>query len=208
MLIKICGITNLEDAMAAAEAGAGAIGFNFWPSGRRYLPPERAAEITAALPEGLWKVGVFVNEEPQTVLQIAHQVKLTALQLHGAESPAYLEQLGSFDKVKAIRMDSSFDAARLADYRAATAFLLDGAGATPGGTGKTFNWDCAAAAKRYGRVILAGGLTPENVGEAVRRVRPWGVDVASGVESAPGRKDHSKVRAFVLAARAAAEEGP
>ena len=206
MLVKICGVTNLEDALAAVEAGAGAVGFNFWRPGRRYLAPERAAQIAAALPEGLWKVGVFVDEEVDTVLEIARQVKLTALQLHGAEPPTYLEQLGSYHKVKAIRMDSGFDAARLTEYRSVTAFLLDGAGATPGGTGSPFDWGRAVAAKKYGHVILAGGLTPENVAEAVRRVRPWGVDVASGVESAPGRKDHTKVRAFVHAARSAADE--
>ena len=208
MLVKICGLTNLEDALAAVAAGAGAVGFNFWRPGRRYVAPEVAAGIAAALPASLWKVGVFVDEEPETVLQIARQVKLAALQLHGAESPAYLEQLGPYEKVKAISMDSSFNTARLVGYRAVAAFLLDGAGATPGGTGSTFDWDRAVAAKQCGRVILAGGLTPENVADAVHRVRPWGVDVASGVESAPGRKDHGKVRAFVQAAlQAAKEEG-
>ncbi len=201
MFVKICGLTNLEDALAAVEAGADAVGFNFWRPGSRYVEPGRAAEIAAALPEGLWKVGVFVDEDPATALAIARQVKLTALQLHGAEPPGYLEQLGSYKKLKALRMDSGFDARRLAEYKSATAFLLDAPGATPGGTGRVFDWDCAVAAKEYGRVILAGGLTPENVAEAVERVLPWGVDVASGVESAPGRKDHRKLRAFVRAAR-------
>ncbi len=206
MLVKICGITNLEDALAAVEAGAGAIGFNFWRPGRRYIAPEQAAEIAARLPENLWKVGVFVDEDPETVLEIAGRVKLNALQLHGAEPPAYLERLGSYEKVKAIRMDSSFDENCLAGYRSVAAFLLDGVGATPGGTGSSFDWGLAVAAKKYGRVILAGGLTPENVRDAVRRARPWGVDVASGVESAPGRKDHARVRAFIQAAKNAAVE--
>ncbi len=219
MFVKICGLTNLEDALAAVEAGADAVGFNFWRPGSRYIEPGRAAEIAAALPEGLWKVGVFVDEEPGAVLRIARQVELTALQLHGSESPSYLEQLGAYKKFKAVRMNvaqtsvcaaqaeacatQGFDAARLSEYKSATAFLLDGAGATPGGTGQVFDWGSAIVAKKYGRVILAGGLTPENVAEAVRSALPWGVDVASGVESAPGRKDHRKVRAFVRAAREA-----
>lgn len=206
MLVKICGITNPEDALAAVEAGADALGFNFWRPGKRYVAPEPAADIIAGLPGAVWKVGVFVNEEISTVLRIARLAKLTAVQLHGAESPAYLESLGEYEKLKAIRVDSGFEAARLAEYRAATALLLDGVGVTPGGTGNSFDWSRAIEAKKFGRVILAGGLTPENVSEAIRRVRPWGVDVASGVESAPGRKDHARMRAFVRAARDAAAE--
>ncbi len=208
MFVKICGITSIEDALAAAGSGADAVGLNFWRPGRRYVAPERAAEISAALPAGLRRAGVFVDEDADTVLEIAGRVKLDVLQLHGAEPPAYLSRLGKMEVWKAFRMDSGWKAADLAPYQAAgaSAFLLDGAGATPGGTGASFDWSLVAGAKPYGRVILAGGLTPDNVAEAVRRAQPWGVDVAGGVESSPGKKDHAKVRAFVAAARGAKKE--
>jgi len=205
VFIKICGITSREDARAAVNAGADALGFNFWRPGRRYLAPGKAADIIAALPARIWKVGVFVDEEPAALLEIARQAGLTALQLHGSESPEYLDQLGPYRKVKAFRVDERFSAEALARYRA-DAFLLDTAGDTPGGTGKRFDWQRAVAARQFGRIILAGGLTPANVGEAVRRVAPWGVDVASGVESAPGKKDPRSVREFIRAAREAANQ--
>ena len=204
--VKICGITDLPSARVAVEAGANALGFNFWRPGRRYVLPERAAEIIAALPPQIWpqiwKVGVFVDEEPTRVVEIARQAGLSALQLHGTEGPEYLEALGSYSKVKAFRVDQSFAPELLARYRA-DAFLLDGAGNSPGGTGTAFDWQRAVAAKQFGRIILAGGLTPENVGEAVRQVAPWGVDVASGVEQEPGKKDPQRVREFIRAVREA-----
>ena len=207
--VKICGITDLASARVAVEAGANALGFNFWRPGRRYVPPERAAEIISALPPQIWpqiwKVGVFVDEEPTRVLEIAQKAGLSALQLHGTESPEYLEALGTYLKVKAFRVDQEFSPELLARYRA-DAFLLDGTGNSPGGTGSTFDWQRAVAAKQFGRILLAGGLTPENVGEAVRQVAPWGVDVASGVESAPGKKDPQRVREFIRAAREAEKE--
>lgn len=202
VFVKICGITEMADARAAVEAGANALGFNFWRPGRRYIAPERAAEIIAALPAEVWKVGVFVDEEPAVVLEIARKAGLTAVQLHGKEMPEYLESLENYRKLKAFRVDANFAANQLARYRA-DAFLLDGAGSTPGGTGNTFDWRQAIAAKQFGRVILSGGLAPENVGEAVRRVAPWGVDVASGVESAPGKKDPRRIEQFIRAAREA-----
>ncbi len=203
VFIKICGIIDTDGARAAVDAGAEALGFNFWRPGRRYLLPERAAEIIAALPARVWKVGVFVDEEPGLVLQIARRAGLTALQLHGAESPEYLDSLGPYTKVKAFRVDNGFAPELLRRYRA-DAFLLDGVGRTPGGTGAAFDWRRAVAAKQFGRVILAGGLTPDNVAEAVRMAAPWGVDVASGVEGAPGKKDPDRIRQFVRAAREAA----
>ncbi len=200
--VKICGITRLEDARAAVDAGAGALGFNFWRPGRRYILPELAAGIIAALPEDVWKVGVFVDEPPELVLETARVAGLTALQLHGAETPEHLAALGTFRKVKAFRMDNGFNPAVLAAY-AADAFLLDGVGSTPGGTGAVFDWQRALEVKRWGRVILAGGLTPENAGEAVRRVQPWAVDVAGGVEIEPGKKDPRLVERFIRAVREA-----
>lgn len=200
VFVKICGITNSDDARAAVEAGANALGFNFWRPGKRYIAPERAAEIIAGLPGDVWKVGVFVDEPPENVRRIAADAGLTALQMHGSESPEYLDGFGTYRKVKAFRIDASFSAPMLARYHA-DAFLLDGAGDTPGGTGATFDWKRAVEAKSFGQILLAGGLTPENVAGAVRSVRPWGVDAASGVESAPGKKDPKRVRQFIEAVR-------
>jgi phosphoribosylanthranilate isomerase len=206
MLIKICGITRAEDALAAAEAGANALGFNFWRPGKRYIAPERAAEIVARLdsvaPAGIRKVGVFVDEKLTTVLEIAAQVKLDVLQFHGAETPDYVSGFEtSHAKWKAIGMLPGWNPGALAAYKGVEAFLLDGAGATPGGTGRTFDWSLAVAARQWGRVILAGGLTPANVADAVKAVAPWGVDVASGVELPPGVKDHHLIREFVRNAK-------
>jgi phosphoribosylanthranilate isomerase len=203
MLVKICGITNLADASAAVNAGAGAIGFNFWRPGRRYIAPERAAEISAALPAGVLKVGVFVDEDPNTMAAIFQQAGLDVLQLHGTEPPVCLAHLAPRRVWKVAKVSPQWTPEALAPYRQAEAFLLDTAAETPGGSGRTFDWNLAARAKSYGRVILAGGLNAANVGEAVRAVRPWGVDVASGVESAPGIKNHAAMCAFVAAARAA-----
>ena len=200
--VKICGITRPEDARAAIEAGADALGFNFWRPGKRYIAPEAAAAIIATLPADVWKVGVFVDEPPDSVLEIVRRTGLTAVQLHGSESPEYVASLGGIPKVKAFRMDEGFQVERLGAY-AADAFLLDSAGPQPGGNGAVFDWERAAAAKSCGRVVLAGGLTPENVGEAVSRVRPWAVDVASGVESEPGVKDPRRMIEFVRRARQA-----
>jgi phosphoribosylanthranilate isomerase len=201
MMVKICGITRLEDALAAADAGANAVGFNFWRSGKRYVSPERAAEIAAALPAGIRRVGVFVDESAATVLAIASQVGLDTLQFHGAESPEYLKGVAGYVKWKAFRMTPGWNPGVLGTYPGVEAFLLDTAGATPGGTGQTFDWNWALAAKPWGRIVLAGGLTPQNVAEAIRTVQPWGVDVASGVEDSPRVKNHALIREFIRAAR-------
>ena len=200
MFVKICGIANLEDALAAVHAGADAIGLNFWKPGKRYVTPERAAEIAAVV--NVKKVGVFVDEEISTVLDLARTVKLDALQLHGSETPEYVRALAPYEVWKAVKMSGAVD---WASWGVKT-FLLDSPGSLPGGTGETFDWNLAKAAKAHGRVVLAGGLTPENVVAAIRKVRPWGVDVASGVESAPGSKDHHKIRAFVRAVRSTDED--
>jgi len=201
MLVKICGVTRLEDAQEAASAGADAVGFNFWRPGKRYIAPEDAARIAAALPREIRRVGVFVDEGLTTVLETALQVGLDVLQFHGSETPEYLNAIETYVKWKAIRVERDWSPPTLAAYAGVEAFLLDGAGATPGGTGQTFDWNAAIDAKQWGRVILAGGLTPANVAEAVRAVRPWGVDVASGVEDAPGVKNHQLMREFIRAAR-------
>lgn len=197
MMVKICGITNREDALAAIEGGAAALGFNFWPRSPRYVPPERAAELLGGLPGGFWKVGVFVDEPAERVAWLAGELGLDVVQLHGdAEAPAGLRVW------RAIPVDAAFRA-ELLDRYPAEAFLLDApAGAQIGGTGRTFDWRRAAGLKH--RIILAGGLDADNVREAIRTARPWGVDACSRLESAPGKKDHRKMAAFL---KAALEEG-
>jgi phosphoribosylanthranilate isomerase len=202
--VKICGLRRAEDAAAAVAAGADALGFNFWKGTPRYVAPRDAAEMVSNAPPGVLTVGVFVDEEPERVAEIADQTGIMALQLHGSETPEYLDALGAFLKIKAIKVGPGFDPTELDLYGSASLFLLEGLVAgMVGGTGRTFDWSAAGQAKKHGKIILAGGLTPDNVAEAVRRVRPWGVDVASGVESEPGRKDPLLIRAFIEAARSA-----
>ncbi len=195
--VKICGIRRLPDALAAVDAGADAVGLNFWRPGRRYVPPEVARQIARALPPFVSKVGVFVDEDPEKVREIAARVGLDTLQLHGTETP---DVCAAFDLpvIKSIKVRGPESLADLGRYRVA-AFLLDthvpGA-AAPGGSGQTFDWSLAARAREAGPVILSGGLTPENVEEAIRQARPYAVDVASGVET-DGEKDPVKIRAFV-----------
>jgi phosphoribosylanthranilate isomerase len=200
VFVKICGITNLEDALAAEHAGAHAVGLNFWRPGKRYVTPGKAAEIAAGVK--VKKVGVFVDEEIKTVLEIARTVGLDALQLHGSETPEYVRALAPYEVWKAVKMTGVID---WPSWGVKT-FVLDSPGPLPGGTGATFDWILAHAAKEHGRVILAGGLNPENVAAAIREVRPWGVDVASGVELSPRQKDHHKIRAFVHAARSTEDD--
>lgn len=205
--VKICGLKRPEDAAAAVAAGADALGFNFWPGTARYIKPARAARIVANVPPSVLTVGVFVDEEPEQVLAIAEQTGIMALQLHGHESPEYLDRLGAYLKIKALKVGEDFRPEELSRYPTANLFLLEGVVAgMVGGTGRTFDWSVAVKAKEYGKIILAGGLTPENVAEAVRRVRPWGVDVASGVESEPGKKDPRLIRWFIQAARSEEQE--
>jgi phosphoribosylanthranilate isomerase len=214
--IKICGNTNLEDARAATDAGADALGFIFAPSPRQ-VTPDAAAAIIRELPPEVEKVGVFVNESPERMAALAQEIGLTAAQLHGDETPDHLSPLHitvharRFRLFKTLHManghEPSFaDMRKLGHYF--DALLLDaGTSAQRGGTGRVFDWDDAqrlvGMVRVNSKVIVAGGLTAENVGEAVRRFQPWGVDVASGVEREPGRKDHEKLRAFIAAARSA-----
>lgn len=203
--VKICGITNRDDAEAAVEAGADALGFNFYRLSPRYIRPAAAARIIERLPPFVVPVGVFVDEAPRKIERLAREIGLRAAQLHGNEpvaSAALLARIG-LAVIKAFRVDANFRPAVLR-HCPADAFLLDGAAAgLRGGTGKRFNWAMAQAARRYGRIILAGGLTPGNVAGAIRAARPYAVDVASGVERSPGRKDHRAVRAFLAAVRRA-----
>ena len=187
MMIKICGITNREDALAAVDAGASALGFNFYAGSPRYVTPETAASIAEDLP--VLKVGVFVDEADVT--GIAARSRMDVAQLHGSESPSDVPH--GLRVWKAFRVTQDWDASILSGY-SVEAVLLDGP--SPG-TGNAFDWRRASGIPN---LILAGGLGPDNVAEAVRQVRPWGVDACSRLEREPGRKDHEKVRRFIKAA--------
>jgi phosphoribosylanthranilate isomerase len=201
--VKICGITNLKDARQAFEAGADFLGFNFYSRSPRYVTPRKARRILERLPKKVASVGVFVNERDDEMLKIARQVGLDYLQLHGEESPTTIARLArNLPVIKAVRVRNSFRTAELARYEHASAFLLDGFDRRRhGGSGKTFRWNMALRAKRAGRIFLAGGLTPENVSEAIRSAKPYAVDVCSGVESKPGKKDPALVVNFMRAVR-------
>ena len=199
--VKICRTTTLEDAEFAVENGADALGFIFYPMASSYIQPEKAAAIVEKLPPFVTSVGVFVDEPPDRVAGIVGTVGLRTVQLHGEEPPEYCRALQGVQIIKAFRVVDGFDIERLADYKVDAVLLDSYDPKLKGGTGRTFNWDVAVHAKRFGRVILSGGLTPENVGEAVAQVNPYGVDVGSGVEAEPGKKDRDKLLAFLWAAR-------
>jgi len=208
--VKICGITRVEDATLAIELGAAALGFNFYPPSPRYIEPQAARAIIKNLPPLVTAVGVFANENDGAhIAKIAREGGVTTVQLHGPASPlpgSDSETLNGFTVLQAIAVWRGFKP-ELLQRMNAHAFLLDTFDpALHGGTGKTFDWTLAREAKKFGAIILAGGLTAENVGQAVREVRPYAVDVASGVESAPGVKDPEKLRRF-LAAVAEADNG-
>jgi phosphoribosylanthranilate isomerase len=201
--VKICGITSIADAQAAVEAGADMLGFNFCEQSPRYLTVPAAKEISRLLPAFVIRVGVFVNAPKEKVAHAINECGLSLLQFHGDEPPEFCTQFGLMS-MKAFRIRDAESLRALPKF-STDAWLLDAySPEARGGTGATFNWELALEARKLGKpVFLAGGLTPENVADAVRRVRPFGVDVASGVESAPGKKDPAKVRAFIEAVRSA-----
>jgi phosphoribosylanthranilate isomerase len=201
--VKICGVTRLEDALAAVSLGADALGFNFWPRSKRYLPPAEARAIVSRLPPLVPAVGVFVDPTRDEVLRAVESSGVGIAQLHGDETPELCASL-PLPVLKAIRVADARALAQLASYDV-RGFLLDAPGPGYGGGGVTFDWSLVAEVAREMPIVLAGGLTPENVGDAVRTVRPWAVDVASGVESAPGVKDHEKLRLFIERAKEAAQ---
>lgn len=202
-IVKICGVTSVADALAVAEARADALGLNFYEGSPRYLPMKTAAEIAREAPSFLIKVGVFVNASEETVLRAIGECGLNIAQFHGDEPPEFCVQFPVMT-IKAFRIRDAESLAALPNYKT-DAWLLDAfVPDKAGGTGTKFNWDLAIEARKLGTpIFLAGGLTPENVGEAVRTVQPYAVDVSSGVESTPGKKDHAKIKAFVAAAKAA-----
>lgn len=201
--VKVCGITNEADAVACVEAGAQFLGFNFYARSPRYIAPLTARRVIEGLkPRGVSVkyVGVFVDEEAETVRRVAREANLDAVQLHGSESPPYCQSLKPLSVIKALRVSRTYSPCDAAEYETES-LLLDGwLENARGGTGQTFDWRLAQRTReRVARFWLAGGLTAENVGEAVKVVRPFAVDVCSSVELAPGRKDTALVRRFVAA---------
>jgi phosphoribosylanthranilate isomerase len=206
--VKICGITTWDDARLSIDLGASALGFNFYPLSPRSTTPADAWSIIRRLPPFVEAVGVFVNWPPLVVDALARSLRLGSVQLHGTESPAEVVELGRKHRViKAVQVKREFRVAGLSRYHAADAMLLDGfARGLHGGTGRTLDWKVARSAARYGRIILAGGLTPENIAEAIRVAQPYAVDVASGVEARPGRKDPARLRALFAAVESTREK--
>lgn len=198
--VKVCGVTRPEDAVAAADAGADAIGLNFVAASPRRLTPERAAVVAQAIPPFVARIGVFANPDPEVVARLAAALRLDAAQLHGEETPEEAARL-PIPWYKAHRVDASFAPESIAAYGRPIA-LLDAAGPGRGGTGRTFDWGVARRGAAFARIILAGGLTPENVGAAIAAAAPWAVDVNSGIESSPGVKDPDRLAHFFEAVAA------
>ena len=202
--VKICGITNAEDATVAVETGADALGFVFYRKSPRYIEPTLARQIVMRLPPLVITVGVFVDEEQQVVRNIMDDCGLALAQLHGNESAVYCKELGRA-VLKALRVKDRSTFLALAEFRGRAGvrgFILDAdSDQAYGGTGQVIDWQLAAEVAKVANILLAGGLTPDNVEEAIRAVRPYGVDVSSGVEREPGKKDHEKVRAFIRSAK-------
>lgn len=204
MLVKICGITNEDDALAAVKAGADALGFVLWPQSKRFVPVEVAARIAELVPRHVQRVAVLVNPSREEVERLLAAGAFDTLQLHGDETPEFCAQWKGRAKVwKAFRVADATSLPPLAGYSVVDAVLLDSYSPTSrGGTGQTFDWSLARKAKKFGRpVILSGGLTPANVREAVAIAQPDGVDVSSGVELSPGRKDHERICEFIRNAK-------
>lgn len=206
--VKICGITNWRDTKLAIDAGADLLGFNFYPPSPRFIPPSEARSIIRRVPSRVQAVGVFVNDSASDVADLGALIGLDSVQLHGEEPPELAAALSRlFPVLKAFRVRPGFRISALARYRAAArhgGFLLDRfSSRARGGTGRTFDWTLARRARRYGRIFLAGGLTPENAADAIHIARPFALDVCSGVEASPGKKDPRRVRALMDAVRAA-----
>lgn len=192
--VKICGITRLDDALLAEELGASAVGFVFYKKSPRYVYPEKAGEISKKLGPFTARVGVFVDEVPDAVRMIVETAHLTAVQLHGFENQDYIDLLKGLTVIKALPVGHDINPNVLSRYRVST-FLLDTYSANMyGGTGQTFDWSIASECKKYGRIIIAGGLNESNVIEAIKIAQPFGIDISSGIESGPGIKDHYKMR--------------
>lgn len=201
--VKICGITNLEDALAAVDAGADALGFNFYRPSPRYITPQTAREIIDQLPKTVLTVGVLVNEQsPQSAKNLARDAGVTAIQLHGDESPDYCKQLGGQFVIKSLSAGPDFDPQQAVSYQV-NAILLDTKdNELRGGTGRVFDWSIARkVSSLVPKLLLAGGLSLQNIEEAIISVHPYGVDACSSLEETPGKKDHERMRVFVRTIR-------
>ncbi|HUJ17146.1 MAG TPA: phosphoribosylanthranilate isomerase [Nitrospirota bacterium] len=201
--IKICGITNFEDALAAAEAGVDALGFNFYKKSPRYIEPAKAAEIIGQLPPFVVPVAVFVNEREDRIRDVLFTTGIKVLQFHGDERPEFCGRFAA-RAIKAFQVKDKESLKQIVHYHVSALLLDSYRDGLRGGTGTTFDWHLAVVAKTFGRVILAGGLTPDNVAEAVKLVQPYAVDVAGGVEQDKGIKDHRQVKKFISEVRKAA----
>jgi len=201
-IIKVCGITSVADARFAADQGATALGFIFYPGSPRYIRPQQAALIAACVPPTVLRVGLFVNESAETIRSVVAAVRLNVVQLHGDETPSACAELNDLRVWKGVRINGGFDVSRLAAY-SCEAFLLDtdAKDGSFGGTGRTFPWGKAVEAKAHGQVIVAGGLDGDNVADLIRQADPWGVDACSKLESQAGVKDPEKVRGYIEAAK-------
>jgi len=201
--VKICGITNLPDALTAVDAGADALGFNFYRPSPRYIEPWKAHEIIDQLPSNVLTAGVFVNEEsPESVRRIATVAGVSALQLHGDESPDYCEELGDQYVIKVLGVGNGFDVRQAVAYRVEAIMLDARDDSLRGGTGRVIDWSTAQAVRNLvPKLFLAGGLSPENVHQAIAAVSPYAVDACSALEDVPGRKNHERLRAFVKCVR-------
>jgi phosphoribosylanthranilate isomerase len=198
---KICGITNVDDALAAVAAGADALGFNFYKPSSRYIPPQSAREIIEQLPSSVLTVGVFVNEE--AAARIADEAGVAALQLHGDESPSYCRELAA-DRyvIKTLPVSNDFDIDVIKSYEVEAIMLDASDNKLRGGTGRTFDWSLAREVSGLvPKLFLAGGLSPENIAEAIATVRPYAVDACSALEDRAGKKNHERMRAFIKAVR-------
>lgn len=204
MKVKICGITKLEDALAAAEFGADALGFVFFEKSPRYINPEKAAEIIRELPPFITPVALFVNEEKEKILDILATTGINVLQLHGEETPEYANSF-QMRVLKAIRVRNEESLSATSDYSSSSILLDAWSPEAYGGTGKKFDWDILRRIGVEKRVVLAGGLNADNVSYAINLVKPYGVDVSSGVEICAGEKDHKKIEQFIKAAKQSKE---
>lgn len=204
-VVKICGITNLDDALAAVAAGADALGFNFYKPSPRYITPQHAREIIEQLPESLLTVGVFVNEESEAVRAIAGEAGLRGLQLHGDESPEYCRELAEYFVIKTFAVSDTFDIQAAHAYKVEAIMLDTKHNRLRGGTGRVFDWSVAHGLRpAIPKLFLAGGLSPENVQNAVEIVRPFAVDACSALEDRPGKKNHERMRVFINTVRGVA----
>jgi len=196
VLVKICGLTNLDDTLDAVELGADFLGFNFYPDSPRFIEPNDALDIIQEVPQQVKKVGIFVNQDPQTVIDTAVELQLDFLQFHGDESADYCNAFGR-PWIKAFRLRDESDLGKIAAYDSPWLLVDAYVEKAFGGTGVVSNWDLAKKAKKNGLLFLSGGLKPENVEQAISAVHPYAIDVASGVEQAPGIKDRSKIAELI-----------